>query len=475
MTGQTTRALTQHSREDGLTIVEVLVAAVVLIAGSAATFGVLRTAILNNERAKATQVALDRAQQEMEVLRSLPHSELALTEPPPHFGNPMSPNFRVNESKGTFALTRDPAEEPSPPYMVVERGSLYGGGFVAGGVVKPQESFSSGDVSGQVYRYVVWRDDTSCGASCPGTQDYKQIVVAVKLDTPGNQAGERGYVEVQSDFVDPSDSAANDPIPPLGGEVNSPQQFFLSDTPCASAGSTEREGWTEREANGDHPLHNTLGTCASGLQTAATVGAPDALVLGSPPDPAPTDASNPPVYDYSDDYLGQITRPETAKGIQLVPDDSGGCHFAPTGSKVPQWQVHRWVTDPLPYDFTLTENATFDFFTRSLNELSYRGTLCVYLFERHEEGTPPKAKDVVLPGAEGVYAGQVNGQWPRNDWTEVRVPMSFEETTIPKDDRLGVVLSVDGSSDSGAIPILYDHPDFRTRLEIETPTPLNAG
>ncbi len=313
-------------REAGLTIVEVLIAAVVLIAGSFATFGVLRTATINNQRAKGTQVALDRAQQEMEALRSLPNSELAMTSVPEHSPNPLDPNYRVNSSTETFALTRDPSEEASPPAMVINGGSLYGGGFVEGGAVDPQESFSSGDVSGTVYRYVVWRDDTSCGATCPGTQDYKQIVVAVKLEKTANEASERGYVEVQSNFIDPTDSSESDPIPPKGGLVNSPQQFFLSDTPCAAAGSTEREEWPQREATGDHPLHNTLGTCASGVQTGATLGAPDALLLGSPPDPAPADGTFPAKLDYSDDSTS-ARHARTGEGVQIVRDDTGDCHY----------------------------------------------------------------------------------------------------------------------------------------------------
>lgn len=466
-------------REAGLTLVEVVIAVLVLTIGSFATFGVLRAATINDQRAKATQVALDRAQQEMEALRNLPNAQLALTSTPPHSTDPLNPDYRVDSSNGTFSLSREPSAEESRPYLVVNGGSLYGGGFVEEGVVSPEESFSSGGVSGEVYRYVVWRNDESCGASCPGEQDYKQIVVAVKLDTKGNEASERGYVEVQSDFIEPSDNPEYDPIPPVGGRVNSPQQLFLSDTPCSSSGTTERETWTEREATGDHPLHNTLGTCASGLQNGLTAGAPDALLLGSPPDPAPADPTNPPLYDYSDDYLGQITRPETAKGIQIVPDDSGGCHFEPTGATEPQWQAHRWVTDPMPFEFTLAGNATLDFFTRSLNEEPYTGTLCIYLFDRRESGgtaedSPLSSSETELPY--WTYSGQGNGQWPRNEeWTEVRVPMSFAETTIPEGDRLGVALSVDGNSDPGAIPILYDHPDYRTRIEIETPTPLSAG
>ncbi|HET9153597.1 MAG TPA: hypothetical protein VFN85_05735, partial [Solirubrobacterales bacterium] len=293
--------------EAGLTMIEVVVATLVLVIGSLATFNILRAATINAQRAKGTQVALDRAQQELEALRSLSNSELALTTTPPHSADALSPDYRVNQTKETFALARNPSEEPSPPYLVVHNGSLYGGGFITGGVVVPEEKFTSGDVTGTVYRYVVWRNDDRCGASCPGEQDFKQIIVAVKLDQKGNEAAEHGYVEVQSDFVDPSDSAANDPIPPVGGSVNSPQQFFLSDTPCSGTGSTEREEWPEREATADHHLHNTLGTCADGQQEGSREGAPDALLLGSPPDPAPSDPSSPLVLDYSSDYLGQIT------------------------------------------------------------------------------------------------------------------------------------------------------------------------
>jgi prepilin-type N-terminal cleavage/methylation domain-containing protein len=184
-----------RTREAGFTIVEVLVAIFILVIGALATFGLLTDAIRNTQRAKATQVALDRAQQEIETLRSVPYQQLALTKTPTAETNPLSPNYRV--SGGTFALVREPLS--SYANMVVN------GGAVAGGIVNPgPENFSSGDVSGKIYRYVVWRNDEKCGAACPGEQDFKQVVVAVKLDKRSNESGERGYVEVQSDFVDPT-------------------------------------------------------------------------------------------------------------------------------------------------------------------------------------------------------------------------------------------------------------------------------
>lgn len=447
-------------------MVEVVIATLVLVVGSLATFGVLRAATTNAQRAKGTQVALDRAQQEMEALHGLPFSELALTTTPPQSTDPLNPGYRVNQSQGTFALTREPTEEASPPELVVDPES---------GVVTPEEGFESGGVTGTVYRYVVWRNDRACGAACP----YKRVVVAVKLAQLGNESAEHGYVELQSDFIDPTASATHESRAG-GSEVNSPQQFYLTDTPCSGIGATEAESWSQREATGDHPLHNTLGTCASGLQEGAANGAPDALVLGAPPGPPPTELSSLPVYDYSHDYAGQLAlAPEAAKGIQLMPDATGGCHFEPTNAAEKQWDVHRWVTDRMPFDFTLNGKATADFFTRSFNGGSYSGALCIYLFYVHEykENEELKfAETPVVNSATGnrywTYSGQENGEWPRSEWTEVPVPMEFATTEILKGDRLGVAFSVDGSSDPGAIPLLYDHPDYRTRLEVETSTPL---
>jgi type II secretory pathway pseudopilin PulG len=464
------------SREEGLTIVEVLVAALVLVLGSFATFGVLSAATVNTQRAKATQVALNRAEQEMEALRSLSNKELALTATPPHSSDAHNPDYRVTSD--TFALTREPPG--SYANLIVNGGSLYGGGEVEGGVVSPgPTSFSSGDVTGEVYRYVVWRNDPSCPESaCPGTQDFKQIIVAVKLDTPPNQPGERGYVEVQSDFINPKASSLNNPVPGAEGVVTA-QQFFLSDTSCSASGATERQ-----EITGNHPLHNTLGTCASGLQTGSTLGAPDTLLLGAPPDPTPEDPSNPPLYDYSNDYPGQPPpTPETAKGIQLRRDETSGCNYVPTGATAPQWQVHRWVTDPMAAEFNMTEKATLDFYTRALSDSLYTGTLCVYLFDRHETGSPPKAEDKLLANMVNpsqtwwTYTPQGNGYWPRNKWEEVRLTMSFKgPQKIPAGDRLGVALSVERANTQGdAIGILYDHPNYRTRIEVDTTTPLNGG
>jgi len=60
----------------------------------------------------------------------------------------------------------------------------------------------------------------------------------------------------------------------------------------------------------------------------------------------------------------------------------------------------------------------------------------------------------------------------------VRVPMEFPAApyTVPAGDRIGVALSVDpGNTDAEAIPVMYDHPNYPTRIEVDTTTPIDGG
>jgi prepilin-type N-terminal cleavage/methylation domain-containing protein len=462
----------RENREAGFTIIEVLVAILIVSIAAMTTFTLMSAAARNSQRAEASQVALDYAEQELELLRSMEDKNLALTASPSTSTNPNSPNSRVNN--GTFALSRQPLGNYRN--LVVNGGSLYGGGHVTGGTVNPGPTkFTSGDVSGRVYRYIVWRNDEKCSeASCPGKQDYKQIVVAVRLDTPPNQAAERGYVEVQSNFVSPTDNKENDPLAGANGKVVTAQQFFLTDTPCSASGPTSRQ-----EPTANHLLHNTLGTCASGLHTGTTKGAPDTLLLGSPPDPDPADVNNPLKYDYANDsYLD--TSPDAGVGVQIRKDDTNGCHYTPTGTTNPESQVHRWVTDPMAEKFVLEGKVTLEVFTQSINKAQSSGKLCIYLFKRHEVGSPPVATDTMLTDSLGGTPYWTYYESPI--WTTelkakiLTMTLGGTPYTIPAGDRLGVAFSVERqSTPADALSFMYDHPQAPTRIEVDTSTPIDGG
>jgi type II secretory pathway pseudopilin PulG len=446
-----------------MTLVEVVVAALVMTLASMATFALLASATKNAQRARETQVALDLAQEEVERLRSVPYADLGISAIPTASPSSLSPDSRIQGK--TFALKRSPVGE----YATLVHNSETG--------FSPRSEItnanpSSGGISGTLYRYVVWRNDPSCPESqCPGLEDYKQIVVAVQPKGLATE-GERGYVEVQAKRIDPE--ALNEPPPPIeegGGEGEdlTAQQFYLSDTPCSPTGTTTRQPIAS-----DHLLHNTLGTCASGLQTGGTLGAPDALLSAGAPDPDPENPLNPAFFDYSDDLYLEPT-PDTDKGLQIRHDDSEGCNYDPTGTSTPQSQVHRWVSDPMSKAFVMNGDVTLEFYTRTLNDAIYTGRLCIYLFER-SKGAGGKENDEFFTDPNGVpywiyEPGDGVGFWPRNMWTKIRRQMEIADApeVINPGNRLGVALSVDLSNTTGdALAIMYDHPNYPTRLEVET-------
>ena len=173
--------------------------------------------------------------------------------------------------------------------------------------------------------------------------------------------------------------------------------------------------------------------------------------------------------------------------MQILHDDSAGCNYVPKSSVHPEAKVHRWVTDPMPTSFKMTGTVTLEFYSRTLNEASYPGTVCAFLFIRKEEGTgeATKATDTLLENKEvpgrlyWTYSSQGNESWPRTEWTKLRLKMKIAGTlpkTIEKDQRLGVALSVDaGTTPADAIPVMYDHPNYPTRLEVDTTTPFEGN
>lgn len=470
---------TRFSQEEGFTIVEVLVAIFIVSIAAMVTFSLMTTATRNAARAKANQVAVEFAEQELERLRSEPDERLAMTGVPSPSTNPKNPNYRIN--KNEFALSREPIGEYGELVRVGGKiegeGTSEEGGYISEGTVAPVESFESGDVKGKVYRYVVWRNDEACGASCPTQQDYKQIIVAVQVNSTPNNPYERGYFEVQSKFIDPKKNSEDDPVKDKGGNYVTAQQFYLTDTPCAASGETLRVEPTE-----EHLLHNTLGTCSDGPKTGSSgVGAPDSLSLYPPSDPAPDNAEVPALYDYANDFYLEPS-PDTDKGLQIPRSTTTGCNsFEPPSVEHPESLVHRWVTDRMPQEFILSGKVTFEFYSRTINNGQYSGGLCIYLFKREEGKSPVLLKNQL--GATEYWLYAPTGYWPLSEaqapreWKRVRVTMQLSGVPIPiaKDARFGLALSVDPAhTNADAIPIMYDFPTMASRLEVDTTTPLEG-
>jgi hypothetical protein len=454
------------SDESGLGIVEVVVAAIVLIVGVVGVFQAFESANRNTYRAEQTQVALDRAQRELEKIRALDYGAIALTSQPGTSTDTNDPRYRV--AAGNFALTKgNPPVPPPSDYanLVVNGESLYGGGTIVDGAVHPGPThFESGDVSGDIFRYVVWREQPGC-TSCLGNQDFKRAIVVVRLDREGIVNYDRPYFEVHSDFIDPADSIISDEAPG-GGALVTAQQFWLTDTPCALSGSTSRQ-----DISGDHLLHNTRGACLNGPQTGSTLGAPDTLIPAQPPDPNPDDPGLPLQHDYSNDTYLEPS-PNTDKGVQLLRQDTNGCSYTPGGA-TPEAKIHRWVTDPMLSSFTMNGNASLYFFSRTINQAIHQGRLCVYLFIRSAADVDTLIVNQETGQSYYQYNPGGSGNWPQNFPSPAnKLQMQFVPQTILPGYRLGAAVSVDRAVTPASLEFMYDHPDYATRLEVETTTPL---
>jgi prepilin-type N-terminal cleavage/methylation domain-containing protein len=448
-------------QEKGVTLVEVVVAVMIIGIGSLAVLQVFDASTRTNFRAEQSQVANNVAQRELERIRSLSYRQVALTSQPTFVDDDNDPRQRVDGTRF------DASDNGAFSEMVFNGGPLEGGGSITNGAVAAGPTdFASGDVTGEIFRFVVWRNDPTCSESaCPGSQDLKRAIVAVLLDT-GAATYERPYIEVQSDFIDPRAGVAPE-IP--GGSGVDVAQFWLTDTPCVN--DARQAIVTDPETpNEGHTLHNTLGPCSAGRQSGPTPGAPDLLDIEPPPDPNLNDVNDPPILDYATDLerTGDPLPPDDDGGLQMIRQDVNGCAFNGGTGDTAYQKVHRWVTRPinaaqLPTGFAMDGTATVELFLRSLGDANHPGRICTYLFRRNSAGvdtTFDQHQFSVDP-------------WPSGAWERVRIPLTFGSTTIQPDQRLGLAISIErGGTPAETVQILYDHPEAQSRLEVKSPTPV---
>jgi hypothetical protein len=440
--------------QGGFTIVEALVAGLMLMIGGLGALQLLDASTRNTYRAEESQVAINRIQRELEVVRRLPYEEIALnTSSPPAFSS--DENHPLHRVSGTrFALGRD-GTNLAP--LVYNGSALEEGGTVTNGAMAPATTFTSGDVSGTVHRFVVWQNDFGCPESrCAGDQDIKRVVIAVKLDDAA-VSFERSYQEIHSDFADPEAHQETQPTPEVPNQVQA-QQFWLSDTTC---------NLSTREALSDHAAHNTLGECADGPQTGVVPGAPDLLLTQKPPVGPSYD------NDFATD-LEPSADPAADRGLQLSAQSGDGCDYTPEGIDA-QHQVHRWLTPAMTSTYSLEGDASLSLFTRTMPGASHPGKVCVYLFRR-EINAFGNAVDHLMADADNPgnsYFTRALDPWSTGADDTVSVPMEFAQTNVLEGERLGVAISVEraGTDPGEALQFAYDDGGVDSRLEVTTSTP----
>jgi type II secretory pathway pseudopilin PulG len=471
--------------DDGMTIVEVMVAALILVTGALAVLGMVGTAARGSYRDEQSQVVSNRLQSEMEQILQLPYDRIALTGIPADSNDTNNPAWRIQGT--SYAITQDGT---NPRALVYNGSSLASGGTVSGGSVSATPTtFASGDVHGTIYRYVVWENDPSCPeVTCPGSQDLKRVIVAIRLDGGPVGGAVRHYQELQSQLSNPATSPVNDPNPgPActggadcqpdgtctgtnctggGGNTSTPWTFWLTDTSC---NNTARQ-----PVAGDHLTHNTRGNCATGVKSGNDPGAPDLIVNQAAPLVAET-----PLYDYATD-VEPSQNPDQDKGLQMLRPSTAGCdaHALTVASGAEQddptrfQELHEWLSSPIPagYDVALDGSGTLNLWTQSVNAASYAGEICVWLFvQSTDAGGNPVRTAATNPSTGASYFTYQQATWPTG-WTETHIPLSFSlGAHLTEGTRVGLAIGVDrDGTGADGMQLLYDEPSFDSRLELKT-------
>jgi hypothetical protein len=507
-----------------MTIAEVMVAALILVTGSLAVLTLVTASAKNSYRGEQSQVVNDRLQSEMEQITRLPWDQVALTGVPSDSTDTNDPDWRVQGT--SYSITQDGTQ---PRALAYNGGSLYPTGTVSDGVVDPGPTpFTSGDVTGSIYRYVVWEDDPSCPeTTCPGTQDLKRVIVAIRLD--GGPAGGtvRHYQELQTQISNPATSPDHDPNPGpacTGGADCQPDGSCTgtdctgggTQGPCTGGPGCQEDGtctgvctyndkpwlfWlTDTTCNNssrqpiiaDHLAHNTNGMCSTGLQNSSNCGslgcvpgAPDMLVTNAPPLTGET-----PLWDYATD-IEPSQNADQDKGLQMPPPSSNGCLsslFQPftnvlTGAlqndpDVTRMQtIHKWLSPAMGTgnSVALSGSGFLNLWTQSVNQASYAGKICVWLFERHFNvlGVPVDTPALDLDHGNLTYFTYSANPWP-TQWHEIHIPLHFSlSVNLGPTSRLGLAIQVEKSGTTGGgLQFLYDEPSYDSRLEVKTSSAL---
>jgi hypothetical protein len=441
--------------EQGLTLMEVVVTAAVLMVGMLSTFSAFTGAKNTTLAAQHREVAVHQAQREIEKLTTATYAELKLTAQPQSSSDPAAPGYRVSGT--SFRARPDLVEQfvlPSDPGP-------------AGSVSPGPEPFSvpagNSVVSGKVYRYVTWRDEHCTPEACTGSHNTKRVIVAVTIDGADQRAGPRRPVWMSWIVADPNAGStdteqAPDANPGSGPQVTA-QSFFLYDTRCE---------YDERQAiTLPHATRNTasVGETADEYSTCENPDSssqPDLMGPVAPPNPIEPDI--PPLLSYSVDLSGSYPG-----GLALKRGDSTCPTSYPAADSenpdaINKWNLHAWATTSLASPFTLTGRVSVSFYTTTVGGVAGRGMVCASLIDRvTSDGVPT---DTAL----GATTYDLSG-WPT---TLRHLSFTFDlphTATVEAGHRLVLVLSVRGESANDLV-LLYDHPLYPSFLQTATTTPL---
>lgn len=177
------------AREDGFTLVELLVAMTVTVVGLAALVSSFDHSRDLVSVAEKTQVASHRAERELERILAMPWAAVGHASTPATSSDPASPAYYVSGSN--YQWDQGSTGPQSAAMVVDAAGAL--------GTASTTWQDSETRLSGQLQSFITWTGDLC--ASCTGTQSAKRVTVAV---TVGGPRPLREPVLISTIMIDPT-------------------------------------------------------------------------------------------------------------------------------------------------------------------------------------------------------------------------------------------------------------------------------
>jgi prepilin-type N-terminal cleavage/methylation domain-containing protein len=438
---------------DGFTLIEVMAALLLLTVGIlavAATFDFSRASTSQSELQTA---AVDRAQREIEAIRSLPYSQVAhpVGGVVAASGDEADPVARI--SGASFAWDRSNAAASEPLAISAD------------GAVPMKQTIAKDE--GDRFGYTIWRfvtatDEPGCATvDCPEGGGYKRVTVVVRASGLGDTLAP---VWTSTTVIDPAAAANNEGTPQTlcqkpdgsGLELCSEEvdgtsmDLYLTNTPAGSGNARIVPAQSG-------PLHRTV-AIPSSCKVAATVGCPvPDLMVGEPLPQLVEEDPVPPLPSFATDV-----NPSVEAGRPLLEDVT--CDDPPSSGGDPgavNLAGAYWVSPPLDASVALLGAAGLYLYTRTWSGTASDVTLCGIVYE-----TPASIANPVQSQPQEIGRIDAAIAWPET-FQPVSATFDFDadDATVEAGKRIGLRLWVaNGSADE--IVLLYDHPLNQSRLTL---------
>lgn len=395
-------------REEGFTVIEILVASIILIVGILTTFAVLDSSRRLTLVAEHQSTTAQRAQAELERVQSLPYSQVALTGSSaswsstpgsftyvggggggggggtcPATPNGPAPTYQPDHSNGGSTAT-EPLVINGCSYQTTVNGTNTTTTPTTG-TVAPVTAWSASQnngstISGKIYDFITWAADPSCsqtatpGSACATTNDYRRVTIVVTI----TGAAQPTIPAIVSALVT-SPSSGRNPVSGSGTTCTNPQGQTVSCTnnpcdactpipffPCDSSYSNSSCSTPPCSGN---PVDKTLETVGT------TPPTPDALGSAFPAGSCVTT----PCYgtDVGCGSGGGLPIPPCTTDC-VTTTGSAPCYTPPPNNS----ESHSWLTPAIAAGSTwhLTGKGNMTAYLQSTTSATTNVTLCVGLF-----------------------------------------------------------------------------------------------